>query len=88
MENKDRKNIAKQLGWLGKVTEFFEVGNYVIAKYDDKKSGLPLYHPYVDGENTSESYDTLDAALAGAIAYRKEGPNHRADRYFIKGMVA
>lgn len=29
-------------------------------------------------------WDSLDAALAGCIAYKHEGPNHRADVYFIR----
>jgi hypothetical protein len=36
--------------------------------------------------DTSQGYQTLDEALAGAIAFRNEGINHRADRYFIQSM--
>lgn len=36
--------------------------------------------------DTNQSFGTLDEALAGAIAYRQEGCNHRADQYFISGM--
>jgi hypothetical protein len=32
------------------------------------------------------SFQSLDAALAGGIAYRAEGCNHRADRYFIEAL--
>lgn len=36
--------------------------------------------------DTNHSFHTLDEALAGAIAYRQEGCNHRADGYFIRSM--
>jgi len=35
-------------------------------------------------ENLSESWNSLDAALAGVIAYKHEGGNHHADWYFMK----
>ena len=49
------------------------------------------YHVYVvaaDGsyKSVSTGCDTLDRALASAIAYRHEGPNHRADFYFIVAL--
>ncbi|PWQ83672.1 hypothetical protein DKX15_22430 [Enterococcus faecium] len=42
------------------------------------------FHPFIDGNDTNHSFNSFDAALAGAIAYRAEGPNHHADGYFMK----
>ncbi len=42
------------------------------------------FHGWVDGQNTSHSWGSLDAALVGCIAYKHEGPNHHADYYFMK----
>jgi len=44
------------------------------------------FHLWVDRKSTSESFGSLDAALAGGIAYRAEGANHAADRYFIRAL--
>lgn len=56
-------------------------------------SGVPnydqrCYHGYINGESTSTGWATLDAALAGLIAYRQEGPNSRAGDYFIRMLRA
>lgn len=42
------------------------------------------FHGYVNGADACCTWLTLDEALAGCIAYRAEGPNHRADEYFIR----
>jgi phosphosulfolactate phosphohydrolase-like enzyme len=70
----------------GKITEWFDVGQYAIAQYLDEHNEVG-FHVWVSGVDTSTSYASLDSALAGAIAYRAEGPNHAADRYFIKSLV-
>ncbi len=55
-----------------------EVGNADMNKTE--------YYLWIDGKDASESFDTLDEALAAGIAYRAEGCNHRADKYFIKSI--
>ena len=42
------------------------------------------FHGYVNDEDTHESYLSLEEALVGCVAYKREGFNHRADRYFFK----
>jgi len=44
------------------------------------------FHPYVDGQDCSQGFGSLEAALAAAIAYKAEGSNHRGDVYFIKSL--
>lgn len=82
----------------GDVVAIHEVGPYAMVEYHPwvsvgvmVKTGVPdpdavEFSTYVDGRNCSHSYGTLDAALAGCIAYRSEGPNHHADAYFIRSL--
>jgi hypothetical protein len=44
------------------------------------------FQAYVDGKDCSQTFGSLEAALAAAIADKAEGPNHRADIYFIKSL--
>lgn len=83
----------------GEVTVLFNVGEYDIAEYHPWKTegvkvlvGEPdhqqlCYHGWINGTNLSRSWDSLDAALAGCIAHKHEGPNHRADEYFIRSIT-
>ena len=52
--------------------------------------GKTRFHPYINGRDTSRTYDSMDAALVGVIAYKREGPNSQAARYFdrmtLKGI--
>lgn len=83
----------------GSIVRLYTVGPYDIVEYHPWKRSLrgtvftgegdadkTEFHVYVDGKSTSHGFGTLDAALAGAIAYRIEGPNHAADRYFIRSI--
>ena len=93
----DRKqNIAKEFSW-GQVREVHEIGPYLIVEYHPHKyiagawtrsNGNDLgkinFYLYVDGWDTSHSCESLDEALATAIAYRREGSNSRAAEYFMR----
>jgi hypothetical protein len=90
------KNFA-QFTW-GKILKIEDIGPYTIATFCPwKRDGSTVctgdpdhaeinYHVWVDGKDCHESFESLDAALAGCIAYKLEGPNHRADKYFIRSM--
>ena len=41
-----------------------------------------MFHPYVDGEDCNCSYESLDAALIGAVARKHDGINTKMDTYF------
>lgn len=69
------------------------VGPYAIVEYREDRStftpasswqnhGRTLFAPYLDGRSVSESFLSLDSALVGAVAYRREGPNSQAAHYF------
>lgn len=44
--------------------------------------GQTQFHAYIDGRDTHRSDYSLDSALVGAIAQRREGPNGLAAMYF------
>lgn len=60
-------------------------GNHGTGKYEAEKVE---FHAYVLSENswqdTCHGFESLDSAIVGVIAYKHEGANHRADRYFMK----
>lgn len=80
----------------GLVTEILTIRQFTIVEYHpyeidaalnvftDKISEKFSYHVDVNGESTNTSYDSLQAALVGAIAYEAEGPNSHAAYYFMK----
>ena len=80
----------------GLPVNFFEIKEYAILAYHPWESingnirvGVPdkhkiQYHGWVDDVNTNQSWNTLDEAIAGCMAYKYEGPNHRAGYYFMK----
>lgn len=81
----------------GLVKQTHEVGPYMVVEYHPRKTkgcevtreidhDQTMYHPYVDGRDTSNSFSSLEEALAFSIAYRKEGGNTRAHTYFIRGL--
>jgi hypothetical protein len=91
--------IVKDFRWE-LVVAVHEIGPYAIIEYHPHKmingSWTPRngndmdrveFHDYVNGKDTSHSHDSLDAALAHAIAYRAEGCNSHAGEYFMR-MIA
>jgi hypothetical protein len=88
---------GKRFVW-GVITTTHEVGPYAIVEYRRDASngtssmwaehGKTYFHPYVDGKDTSMAYGSLDAALAGVIGYRAEGPNGHAAHYFMRMIGA
>jgi hypothetical protein len=86
------EQIVKDFGWLGKVVDVCEVRDYTIVEYLEKDFDTKeitdnhFFGVYVGGKNTNTSYGSFDEVLAGAIAYKHEGPNHHADYYFMKSL--
>lgn len=80
----------------GEVITIERIGVYTIVEYypwqvegASVHTGEPnrderSYFGYIDGKSTSQSWESLDAALAGLIARRHEGLNSRAGEYFMK----
>jgi len=90
---------ASEFSW-GVVVRDYEVGPYTIREFhplkregsrltDEADFGVRNYHGYIDGKSGSESWETLDEALAGLIVKRSLGPNHRQiNCHFIAGVQA
>jgi hypothetical protein len=86
--------------WLGEVIGDYEVGPYqIIEYYQWERRGCEVlvgsvdydarfYSGYINGKAIGRSWSTLDAALAGLIAIRQEGPNSQAGMYFIRMLKA
>src|SRR5258708_276134 len=86
--------VVNHFSW-GTVTDKYIVGPYLIIEYQahTKKEPRIYYQPFIQGnhipiawQDTRAVFSTLDEALAHAIAYRVEGPNTRADTYFIRSL--
>lgn len=79
--------VGVKFTW-GDVKKIHHIGPYAVVEFawgdTWDNAGEVAFHPYFNGRETNTSYDSLDAALAGIIAFAHEGPNHRADGYFMR----
>ena len=85
----------KEFVW-GPVVQTHEIGPYKIVEYHPeifkncggtgKYDTKTKFHIYTNGRDGSESCQSLDEALAVAIAKRHDGPNSQAGYYFIRGL--
>ena len=66
----------------GEVIKIHSVGEYQIIEYikEEEKS----FHPYINYNDTSMSYESLDQALTGVICEKIEGGNGKANKYLWK----
>mgnify|MGYP001615682344 CR=1 FL=1 len=83
----------------GDIIEFYHIAEYNIASYHPWKvqgvrvlTGEPdtdivFFHCWVNGNDTNQSTESLDSAIAFCIAYKHEGGNTKAAGYFMK-MIA
>lgn len=78
--------------WRGdEFVELHSIGEYDIVEVwkhpadnvTDRRHEL-LFAVYIDGKKKSNLFSSLDEALAGCIAIKSEGLNHRADDYFMR----
>ncbi len=92
--NKKLNEIKKKFVW-GPIVDIHEIGDYQIIEYNpqifNKCTGTGKYdynrtqfHPYINYNDTSHSYKTLDEALIGTIALKHDGLNSQAAYYFYK----
>ncbi len=83
---------GRRFPW-GPIQQIHTVGDFAIVEFLDDRSkfdaedswaghGDTMFHPYIDGRDTSRSYGSLESALVGAIAYRRRGPNSQAAEHF------
>ena len=78
------QEMIESVEWLGHFRYFHKIGPYSFVEYHphvfigSTSTGkidfeTVCFASFLDGDNLSRSYDTLDRALAGAIAHRCEG---------------
>lgn len=91
--------ISNKFNW-GQVIHDYEIGPYVIRAYHPRQvRGNEVtreidedrieYHGYIDGKDTSESWGTLEDAMAGLIVRRILGLNAGNINYhFVAGLRA
>ena len=74
------KFITQTFVW-GEVVQIHIIGEYQIIEYikEDGKSG---FHPYINFNDISHSYNTLDESLIGVISYKYDGCNSQASLFF------
>lgn len=86
----------------GRVIDVHEIGPYSIVEYQAKipdkytaeykpvsNRGYKTshsFHAYVNGRDTSHSWDSLDEALVFAISYRTVGPNAHVSEMFMASL--
>lgn len=52
----------------GEIRKFHEIGRYTIIEYKHRDENKTLFAVYVDGEDQSQSCETLDQAIIAAVA--------------------
>ena len=81
----------------GEVIAIHAIGEYSIVEYHPWKDtssrvevGAPSdeisFHIWIGNRDCCRSFSTLESAIVGAIAYKFDGPNTQADRFFIKAI--
>jgi len=95
---KTKTEMIKGCAWLGQFVDFHTLGEYSIVEYkpttfDGCSPKIPKqyekesnFHPYINGQDTNTSYNSIEEAIVGAIAYKYDGGNTRAHEYFMKSI--
>ena len=83
---------GRRFPW-GAIRTIHSVGDIQVVEFERDCSNLSSiearvnhgqvqYHAYVNHRDTHDSYNSLDSALVGAIAYKRRGPNSQAAENF------
>lgn len=83
----------------GQPVEWFEIGPYTLLAFHPRErvgyrlldgvydSDVTNYHGWVDGEDTNESWPTLETALAGVMGLNWAGNNNGGVGYYFCKMI-
>jgi hypothetical protein len=71
--------IKEDFSW-GKVTKYHTIGEYQILEYITSSNEV-YFKPYINFEEVSHSYDTLEKAITGVICYKHDGINSQANKF-------
>ncbi len=72
--------------WLGPVQKIHEVGEYAFVEYQRQRK--TYFSIFINGEGIGQGANSLDAAMATAIAYKYDGPNSQAAPFFMRMVGA
>ena len=72
--------IRSEFVW-GNIISVHLIDDYQVIEFNDRDD-VKRYQPYVDFKDTHCSYESLEEAIVGAISYKYDGCNSRADIYF------
>jgi len=83
------KWLFSETEWLGKTVKLHKIGEYQIVEYKSRNNDGTLekqssFTTYINYESCGYSYESLDRAIVGSIAYKHEGHHTYADRYFMR----
>lgn len=80
--------------WLGPAVSFCEIAEYGFVQYEEtdfhngpnygKLTGKTRWSIYINGHSISLSAASLDEALVAVIAYKRDGCNSQAAKFFMK----
>ncbi len=87
----ERIRSGERFTW-GHVDKIYDIEEYTIVRFNPRivdgftvthsiDYGKFSYHAWISGKDTCRSYDSLEAAINGAICYKIEGPNGRLANY-------
>lgn len=94
-----RSEMINNNAWLGKFIALHEIGRYSLVEYKSKlfdgcTPKIPTeyaekssFSAYIDGQPINTSFSSLEEAIVGAIAYKYDGCNTKADTYFFKAIL-
>ena len=71
----------------GRIIEWYDIDIYTIVKYEadfGNDKGEIKFHYWVAERDTCHSTNTLEGALAGAMAYNFDGINSQAGYFFCR----
>ena len=80
------KKFPNRFAW-GNIKKIWEIGSYAIGEYNEDCLGKltrTFYHVWIDGKDESISADTLEGALATAMAHKHDGINSQAGMFFTR----
>ena len=81
--------LKQDFSW-GEVIKVHTVGEYLIFEFIDgyelKEHGKKeiSFHAFINYQNVSRSYNSLDSCLVGTLAYKYDGANSQADKFFSR----
>lgn len=93
------KDIEKGVLWQSVIVAVHRIGEYAFTEYADRdfrggpnpSYGMPTgemcFSGYINGRSVSHSWGSLDEALVGIVAYKRDGCNSQAGYLFIKATV-